>query len=198
MRVSRVLSLCLFLFALPALAQKVYVDYDSAAAFSEYKTFQFRETPKDLNRINPLLHRRTVDQLITYAQDGGLEQVEADPDVYLAYYAAYLGDLKLTLRDLEYAYGPEFSLGTYWEGGVGTRKISKKPLAFKEGSIIVDVWDRERKVLVWRGIVSANVSQNREKNSERLAKGLEKLMKEWGEMYGDRARAIRKLKAEQQ
>jgi hypothetical protein len=33
------------------------------------------------------------------------------------------------------------------------------------------------------------------KNEARLAKALEKLMKRWEEMYGGRARAIRKLKA---
>ncbi len=198
MRASRLLPALLLLIALPAAAQKVYVDYDSATAFSEYKTFQLRETPHDLRRTNPALHRQTVDQLEDYAESGGLEQVDTDPDVYLAYYAAYLGDLKLTLRDLEYTYGPGFSLGSYWEGGTGTREISKKPLTFKEGSVIVDVWDRERKVLVWRGIVSANIKKDRDKNARKLEKALTKMMKQWGEMYGDHARAIRKLKADQQ
>jgi hypothetical protein len=33
------------------------------------------------------------------------------------------------------------------------------------------------------------------KNEKKLEKALGKLMKQWGAMYGDRARAIRKLKA---
>jgi hypothetical protein len=198
MRASRVLPLCLFLIALPAAGQKVYIDFDGATAFSEYKTFQFRETPKDLRRANPLLHRQTVAQLTDYAVSGGLEQVEADPDVYMTYYAAYLGDLKLTLTDLQYTYGPGFSFGDYWEGGVGTREISKKPLTFKEGSVIVDVWDRERGILVWRGIASANVRKDRAKNAKTLERALTKLMKKWDDAYGNRAKAIRKLKAEQQ
>ena len=199
MRASRLLTaLLLLLTALPAAAQKVYVDFDSAAAFSEFKTFQLRETPHDLRRRNPALHEQTINQLTEYAEAGVLEQVESEPDVYLAYYAAFEGDMQLTLRDLEYAYGPGFSLGKYWEGGAGTREISKKPMVFREGSVIVDVWDRERKVLVWRGIVSANVRKDRDKNAVKLDKALKKMMKVWGEMYGDRVRAIRKLKAEQQ
>jgi hypothetical protein len=198
MRASRILPALLLLTALPAAAQKVYIDYDSASAFSEFKTYQIKETPHDLSQPNELLHRRTVAQLTDYLESGGLEQAENDPDVYVAYYVAYLGDLKLTLTDLEYTYGPGFSLGAYWKGGTGTREISKKPLTFKEGSVIVDVWDRERKVLIWRGIASAKVAKNRGKNSETLDRALKKLLKQWGEMHGDHVRAIREIKKAQQ
>ena len=58
-------------------------------------------------------------------------------------------------------------------------------------------WDTERKILVWRGIATANVKKDATKNEKRLEKAFEKLMKEWEEMYGGRARALRKLKAEQ-
>jgi len=198
MRASRILPLLLLLLvALPASGQKIHIDYDGATAFSEYKTFQFRETPNDLNRVSTSLHQQTMKRLKDFAIAGGLRETTSEPDVYMAYYAAYYGDLKLTLSDLEYAYGPDFSLGSYWEGGVGKRDLSKKPFIFKEGTVIVDVWDRERGVLVWRGMATAAVKKDREKNAKKLDKALDKLMREWEEMYGARARAIRKLKAEQ-
>jgi hypothetical protein len=187
--------LFLFFAALPVMGQKIHIDYDNATAFSDYKTFQFRETRQDLRRVSLSLHEETVNQLTRYALEGGLAEAESDPDVYLAYYAAHSSDLQLTLSDLEYAYGPGFSLGSYWKGGVGTRDVSKKPFVFKEGTVVVDVWDRQRKILVWRGMATAVLKRDYHKNEAKLAKALEKLMKKWEKMYGGRARAIRKLKA---
>jgi hypothetical protein len=179
----------------PALGQKIHIDYDNATAFSEYTTFEFRETRQDLRRVLDSLHATTVRQLTDYALQGDLVETDTDPDIYVAYYAATGGDLTLTLRDLDYAYGPGFSLGSYWEGGVGTREVDKKPFVFKEGTVVVDIWDRERKVLVWRGMATAVLTKDYLKNEKKLEKALGKLMKQWGAMYGDRARAIRKLKA---
>ena len=196
MRAFRLLP-ALLLVALPAWGQKVHIDYDGATAFSEFRTFQLRETPMDLNRVSTSLHQRTMERLREFAVTGGLEEADADPDVYIAYYAAHEGDLRLTLSDLDYAYGPGLTLGSYWEGGVGTREITKKPFVFKEGTIIVDAWDRERGLLVWRGMATSVLKKDREKNAKRLEKALDKLMKQWEEMYGARARALRKLKVEQ-
>lgn len=197
MRISRLLALSLLLAAAPAVAQKVTIDYDGATAFSEFRTFQFKDTAHDLSEVRPLLHEMAVDTLTAYATSGNLTEVEFDPDVYLAYYVAFLGDLKLALSDLEYAYGPGFRPGEYWEGGVGTRQTSAKAFRFKEGTVVVDVWDTERKILVWRGIATTNVKKDAAKNEKKLQKALDKLMREWEKMYGARARAIRKLKAEQ-
>ena len=200
MRAPRILplSVLLFLASLPALAQKIHIDYDQATAFSEYKNFELRETRHDLRRVSPSLHQQVVRQLTDYALEGGLTRVDSEPDVYLAYYAAYRDDLRLVLSDLEYAYGPGFSLGSYWEGGVGTRDVTKKSFTFKEGTVVVDVWDRERKILVWRGMATAALKKDYHKNEEKLEKALEKLMKQWDKMYGGRARALRKLKAERE
>ncbi len=196
MRATHLLTAMLFLLTLPAFAQKIHIDYDNATAFSEYKTFQFRETARDLRRVSMSLHDDVVRQITEYAVEGALIPAIEDPDVYIAYYAAYYGDLKLALSDLDYSYGEGFTPGSYWEGGVGTREVTKKTFTFKEGTVIIDVWDRERKLLVWRGMATAALKRDYHKNEKKLAKALDKLMKEWGKMYGDRARAIRKLKAE--
>ena len=197
MRKAPLLALALVLAAGPALAAgaKIHIDYDGATAFSEYRTFQFRDTRKDLRRVSPSLHESVARQIIDYARDGGLAMVPEEPDIYLAYYAAYHGELRLVLTDLEYAYGESFNPGTYWQGGVGTRDVGKKSFTFKEGTVVVDVWDRERGILVWRGMATGALKKDYDKNEARLAKALEKLMKRWDEMYGNRARAIRKLKA---
>ena len=193
MRFQSILTVFLFFTSLPALAQKVYVDYDGATAFSQYQTFQVKETKEDLRDFSRTSHQRLVEQLRAYALEGGLEEVESDPDVYVAYYTADRGNLRLVLGDLEYAYGPEFSLGSYWEGGVGTR--TPNSFTFKEGTLIIDVWDAAEKRLVWRGIATAALSKNPDKNDKKIEKALKKITKDWEEMYGGRVRALRKYKA---
>ncbi len=188
-------ALCSLLCAASAAAQKVHIDYDNATPFSEYETFQFLDTEQDLRRVSMDLHLKTRKQITDFLLEGDLTETDQDPDAFIAYYAAYARDLTLTLGDLRYTYGPEFSLGSYWQGGVGTRETADKPFTFREGTVVVDVWDRERKVLVWRGMATAALKTADEKNQKKLVKALDKLMKQWGKMYGDRARAIRKLKA---
>jgi len=136
-----------------------------------------------------------VRELRRYATEGGLEEVDSDPDFYLAYYTADRFDLNLAMSDLRYSYGDNFDLGGYWEGGVGTR--TPNSFKFRQGTLIVDAWDAERKELVWRGIATAALSRDPDKNDKKIGKALKKIMKKWDEAKGYRVRAIRQMKAEQ-
>ena len=51
---------------------------------------------------------------------------------------------------------------------------------------------------MWRGMATAAVKKDYKRNEAKLEKALEKLMKRWEKMYGGHARALRKLKAEQE
>jgi hypothetical protein len=188
--------IALLLSALPALAQKVYVDYDNATAFSEYRTFQLVETKEDLQDTSRTSHELVVRELRRYASEGGLQEVQSDPDIYLAYYTADRGDLRLALTDLRYGYGANLDFGGYWDGGVGTR--APHSFTFKEGTLIVDAWDAKRQELVWRGMATAALSRNPDKNDRKIEKALKKIMKRWDEAKGYRVRAIRQMKTEEE
>jgi len=200
MRIPRflLLSALIFSLALPALAQKTHIDFDGATAFNKYKTFQFEEARRDLRQVSPSLHDDVIKQLSGYLSEAGLTAVREDPDVYITYFVADGNNLEVALTDLRYAYGPNFRPGNYWDGGVGTRDVSKKVYIFREGTVIVDVWDREREILVWRGMVTGGLKKDYHKNEKKLAKGLKKLMKDWDEMYGGRSRALRRIEKEQE
>lgn len=195
MNATRILlPLFLLMTALPAAAQKVYVDYDHATAFSQFKTFEIRETPHDLQRTALRAHEMIVSSLRSSAADSALTEVDSDPDLVVAYYAAHRGNLNLALNDLEYSYGTDFTSGEYWDGGVGNRTTNT--FTFKEGTLIIDAWDPDRKVLVWRAIATAVLKKDPNKNEKKIEKALKKISKEWGAMYGDKVRALRKYQAE--
>ena len=194
MKVFRTFLLAVVVAAGPVAAQKVFVDYDSATAFSQFRTYQLKETREDLRDTYPEIHRDVVVKIKKYLQQGGMTEAASDPDVFVAYYTADAENLRLVLGDLEYSYGPNFSLGGYWEGGVGTRTPSS--FEFREGTLVVDVWDAREKLLVFRGIATATISKNYEKNVEKVNRALDKIIKTWAEMKGDRVRALRQLQEE--
>ena len=134
-----------------------------------------------------------VRELHRYLAEGSFTEVEEDPDIYIAYYTADRWDLDLAMSDLRYGYGSNFDFGDYWEGGVGTPNSFK----FRQGTLIIDAWDAERQELVWRGIATAALSTNPDKNDKKIEKAMKKIMKKWDEAKGYRVRAIREMKQEE-
>lgn len=191
-----ILILLLSLAALPAFAQKVFIDYDHATAFSEYMTFQFVETPEDLRDFSPTLHQRTVGELERLMVEGGIEMVDSDPDIYMTYYTADHSDLRLVLGDLRYAYGADFNFGGYWEGGVGSR--TPDSFTFKQGTLIIDVWEAEGHRLVWRAIATAALKKKPSKNDKKLENAIAKISKQWYKSRGAYLQEVRKMKAADQ
>ena len=195
MKTRTILALLLFLSAVPSFAQKVYVDYDNATAFSEYNTYKYVETQEDLRDYSQTSHDLVVRELHRYLAEGSFTEVEEDPDIYIAYYTADRWDLDLAMSDLRYGYGSNFDFGDYWEGGVGTR--TPNSFKFRQGTLIIDAWDAERHELVWRGIATAALSTDPDKNDKKIEKAMKKIMKKWDEAKGYRVRAIREMKQEE-
>ena len=196
---ARLLPFCLLLLAAPALGAgvKIHVDYDGATVFGEYTTFQLLETRHDLRPVSPELHLAVARQLISDARLGGLALVPTDPDIYFAYYAASAGELRLAPEELGYAHGEAFTPGSYWQGAGGVRGDDGS-FTFERGTLVLDVWDRQRRVLVWRGTAAGALKGDFVRNRTRLGRSLEKLMRRWEEMYGTRAQPIRELEPERQ
>ena len=193
MRRTTLFILVLGLAALPTFGQKVFIDYDQATAFSEYMTFKFVETPEDLRDYSPFLHKWTVTELKELMTKAGLAEVEANPDIYMTYYTADRGDLRLVLGDLRYAYGADFDFGGYWNGGVGTR--TPDSFTFKQGTLIIDVWEADGHNLIWRAIATAALSKKPAKNDKKLEKAVAKISKQWNKARGAYLQEVRKMKA---
>ena len=181
MKTQFVLSAVLLVNAIPLAAQKVYIDYDRATPFSQYKTFQFRETQEDLRDTSPTLHQTLVTELRRYIREGGMQEVESNPDIYIAYYTADWGNLRRVMTDTRYTYGPDWTWGPHWSGTVGTRTPTS--FTFNEGTLVIDAWDVEEERLIWRGIATAALSKNPEKNAKKIDKAIEKLAKKWEKEY---------------
>lgn len=131
-----------FLLALlPAVAaaQKVTVEFDESADFSQYKTFALRQG--QLNSKNPTLNsdlvRKNIDAAIRRRlAEKGLTEVDGQPDLNVRY---SLGSARR--REVE-----AYPAG--WRG-LGTRRVV---IPRTEGTLVLDLRDRKQQSLVWRSV----------------------------------------------
>lgn len=175
------LLLALILVAVPGLAQKIYIDYDREADFDSYETFDWSETSEtSLAESSPLMHSRVKNAIEYHLTQGGLAQVESDPDLYVTYHLAL--DKELSLDTTHYGYG--WGGGWYWDpywggGGSSTTRVRE----YTTGTLIIDIWDAAEKILIWRGSSTAVVAQSPERNAKRIDKIVGKMAEKWQQMY---------------
>ena len=136
---ARCSFLLLALFPICAAAQKVTVEFDEGADFSQFKTFAIRMG--QLNSKNPALNsdltRKKIDaELRKRLTEKGLSEVEAKPDLNVRY---TLGSARR--REVE-----AYPAG--WRG-LGTRRVV---VPYTEGTLVIDLRDRSKQALVWRAI----------------------------------------------
>jgi hypothetical protein len=148
-----------------ASAQEVRFDYDRAANFSAYKTYQW-VTTKGGQATDQLM-----DQNLKRAVDGqlaskGLRRVESGGDLNVGYQVAI--DKEKQFDGI--GYGPRFSAG----GRVSTSTI-------EVGKMAVDLSDAASNQLVWRGDIgkTLDIKKDPDKNFQNLEKAMAKLFRNY-------------------
>ena len=136
-----VLLCALFFIAHAASAQKVTIEFDQAADFSQYKTFAIRDG--QLNSRNPalnsdLVRKRIETDIANSLMAKGLMEVSGKSDLNVRY---TFGSARKT--ELE-----SYPAGWY---GLGTRVVR---VPYSEGTLVIDLRDPSTRSLVWRGIAS--------------------------------------------
>ena len=126
-------------------AQKVTMEFDQDAPFSDYKTFTVREG--HLNSKDPALNSALVTQQI-------------DDDISKALTAKGLLEVpKGADLNVNYRLGAarKTEVETYPAGwwGMGTRVVR---VPYAEGTLVIDLRDAQRHALVWRAIASVEKS----------------------------------------
>jgi hypothetical protein len=113
----------LALAATPAMAQKVTVDYAHDFDFNGVKTFQYVDT-KESNSKNELMAGRIVDSIKKELREGGLTEVQENPDLFVTYHVTTEELSSFNTTSMGYGgyggYGPGWGgYGRYGYGGMG-------------------------------------------------------------------------------
>lgn len=159
-----------FLFALgTAFAQQVKTDFDHQANFTQYKTFSWQE----VKVTDPLWESRIKNAVNTQLEAKGWTQVTSGGDVTIV----AIGTTQ-TQRTLQTFYDG-FGGGWRWRGFGGTGDATTTEQDYKEGTLVVDLYDAKTKQLIWRGSAEDTLSNKAEKNEKNLDKGVEKMFKKF-------------------
>jgi Domain of unknown function (DUF4136) len=161
----------LFLFAARSSAQDVKTDYDHSANFSQYKTYSWER----VKTRDPLLVDRIKEAVNAALSAKGWTQVPSGGDVSIV--AMETTQNQQTLNTFYDGFGGGWGWRRFGGGGLGEATTTTE--TYKVGTLILDLFDTKTKKLLWRGSSSDTLSNNSDKNTKNLDKGVEKLFKKF-------------------
>ena len=163
---------------------KVTSDYDKNIDFSKYKTFEYygwtEESDKILNRFDK---ERLENAFGQEFDRRGLELVSEGGDMVVSLFIVV--DQKTSTT----AYTNHYNMGGYgygsgwgWYGGYGGMGMGTSTTTYSErdylvGTLVVDVFDKADKKLIWQSVGQKTVDENPsspEKNAAYIAKAIMK------------------------
>jgi hypothetical protein len=152
-----------------AFAQQVKTDFDHQTNFSQYKTYSWQEIKPE----NSLWDARIKGAVDAQLAAKGWTQVDSGGDVAIV--AIATSHTERTLQTFYDGMGG----GWRWRGFGGMGEATTTEQDYKEGTLLVDLYDAKTKQLIWRGSAEDTVSNNADKNEKNLNKGVAKMFKKF-------------------
>ncbi|MBC8184131.1 DUF4136 domain-containing protein [candidate division KSB1 bacterium] len=159
-------------------SMKVVVDYDDQINFSKYRTFNFVSPKKVAKKKaknpavikDPLLIKKAAREISAVLTEAGFQKSESprQADFLIAFYA--------TARNKAQISPPSYHIGRYGRRWVRPGHVYH----YKQGTLIIDIVDRQKKELVWRGVGSGALDRSDPKKN--LLEAVEKILKEFPPM----------------
>jgi hypothetical protein len=162
----------IFLAALgTAFAQQVKTDFDHQANFSQYKTYSWQE----IKPANSLWDARIKSAVDAQLAAKGWTQVASGGDV--AVVAIKTSQTQRSLQTFYDGFGGGWGWRRFGGGGFGEATTTEQD--YKEGTLVIDLYDAKNKQLIWRGSAEDMLSSKAEKNEKNLEKGVAKMFKKF-------------------
>lgn len=161
----------LLMLAVTGCISNVYIDYDKHADFTNDQTYAWKEgTPTK----NPLMDRRIITAIDEQLIGKEFRKVDTNPDMVVSYHAATTKEVSYTTSSMGYGYGPGggTTYGRYGGGlglwGAGLSSGTATPVTVVKGTLVVDIFDAEKKSLLWRGTANDTVHADPEKVEDQI------------------------------
>jgi hypothetical protein len=165
MRVARiVLGLSLLLMSANAFGQKVTTQAAPNVNWSQYKTYSWGHSE---SVANPITNQYITSGIDAQLSAKGLTKVESDGDLVVIFNANTQTQKQLNWSGM----GGWGRLG----GGMGSAQVDN----ITQGQLIVDIADPRAKQFLWRGTGTDTVSDNPQKNQQKLTKALTKMFQKF-------------------
>ena len=148
-------------------AQDVKSDYDHNADFTHYKTFSWEK----VQTKDPLMVDRIKDAVNSALSAKGWTLLPSGGDVEV--FAIETTQDQQTLDTFYNGFGG----GRRWGGFGGFGDATTTVETYKVGTLVVDLFDAKTEKLIWRSSSSDTLSDNADKNTKNLGKGVTKMFK---------------------
>jgi hypothetical protein len=165
---SMFISIAMFfvlVLTVASFAQQIKTDYDHNANFGQYKTFSWEKVqtrdPLQVDRIKQAVNATLAAK--------GWTQVDSGGDISIV--AVEITQNQQTLNTFYDGFGG----GWRWRGFGGFGDATTTTETYQVGTLVVDLFDAKTKNLVWRGASSDTLSNNADKNTKNLDKGVQKM-----------------------
>jgi len=172
MKRQLLLALLLFTFLVSCSSMKVVVDFDDQVNFGKYKTFHFiapkKMQKKQMQRPavikNPLFLKLARKEIGTILSQKGFQKTSKpkQADFVVAFYATAKNKAQIT--------PPTYHIGRFGRRWVRPGHVHH----YKQGTLIIDIVDRKKHELVWRGVGTGVL--NRAEPRKNLIKAVEKVL----------------------
>ena len=147
--------------------------FEKDANFSAFETYAW----VDMNDGGEPLDELTANQLKSAVENElgmkGLQKTDrARADLLIGYQTAFRKERSITVYDTGWGSGPGWRTG-----GITTAQTS----TISVGSVVLDMYVRLQKLLVWRGSVTKtlDVTAKPDKREKNIQKGIQKLLKNY-------------------
>jgi len=150
-----------------SLAQQINTDYDRNADFSHYKTFSFEK----IETKDPLWVDRITGAIGGELTAKGWTQVASGGDI------AIIAIGMATDRQTLDSFYDTYDGGWGWRWGSGYGDSTTTTETYTVGTLVIDLFDRKTKALLWRGSASNTLSNSSTNNIKNFDKSVKKLFK---------------------
>ena len=177
-------ALLAVLAAVPVLAAKPQIQWNTSYDFSTINTFQWQDHSGDsLKQSDPFLHSHIMNAIEYQLGASGLTEVTENPDVFVNYTASMQKDVRLESDSYGYSFGGYgYSWGRWGYGygyPAGSVTTTTRVVEVERGTLVVDIWDASSKELVWRGTASEiSVSDDPDKTRRNAEKAVQAMAKQ--------------------
>ncbi len=176
-------SLVVFLFAYNLSFAQVNSDYDKSTDFSKYKTYTFAGWQKNSDQLlNDLDKKRVLEAFKAEFASRNMTLVTENGDAAVSLYLV-IDNKTSTTAYTNYTGGMGYGagMGRGWGMGVGGVGIGSSTTTYsnddyKEGTLVVDLYDATSKNLIWQGTLQSVVSDKTSKRDKTIPKKVGKLM----------------------
>lgn len=179
MWIQRFALLVLLFLSVPATAEKLKVEFDKSVDFSKYHTYAWvTGTPA----ANPFVDQSIIGGINDELKKRGLQEVETSKaDLIVRYNAVLTAGYNATVTDtaLATAFGLNPMNGSGYSLTPSGNYFSQTSALVREGSLVVAIYDRGERKLVWEAVDNESLHENRTKAMEQLNKAIESMFKEY-------------------